>query len=364
LGGGERLVVYCRTKKETELLAGPRMLDCGFYHGGMSSSERAAALSLWLSDGQKFLAATTAFGVGVDHESIAETIHAGVPYTLVGLIQEMGRAGRGPGGKTARSTVVAEERDAGGDGSEGFEGPQAAAFARDNVENLKRVIRTKGCRVFAVTRFLNGGEGATCEELGWEAACDNCRSRAAEQRQREVESLDRVQRRVTEIGDGLARFTRTLERLRDLGCVGCAVQGGTVGQQAGDHTFWACSGTERLDFDTVAEFSRTVKWPGNFGICWGCGLPEEVCEKEDTGRGGGRVCRHRWTLVVVGLWAGFGGRFGAAARELRGSSSGADEFTGNPLSSWLALKSGKRVHGMRATNGIILLDLYFQLYSI
>ncbi|MDA9932940.1 RecQ family ATP-dependent DNA helicase [Gammaproteobacteria bacterium] len=89
---GERCVVFCTTRSECESvskLLGPSSLA---YHGGMSKEERQKVLEQF-GDGY-ILAATNCFGLGIDIPNIRLIFHYGLPRSILGYVQECGRAGR------------------------------------------------------------------------------------------------------------------------------------------------------------------------------------------------------------------------------------------------------------------------------
>lgn len=90
-------IVYCRSRRQTELLA--RTLEqCGIavnlYHAGMSREKRELSQASWMSDSVKTMAATTAFGMGIDKPDVGLVIHHDAPEHLEAYYQEAGRAGR------------------------------------------------------------------------------------------------------------------------------------------------------------------------------------------------------------------------------------------------------------------------------
>ncbi|MBP5671203.1 MAG: RecQ family ATP-dependent DNA helicase [Victivallales bacterium] len=85
-------IIYVSTRKEAESLSngyGVRM-----YHAGMRDLERKAAQEYFLQDECPVLAATNAFGMGIDRADVRQVIHYNMPGSLEAYYQEAGRAGR------------------------------------------------------------------------------------------------------------------------------------------------------------------------------------------------------------------------------------------------------------------------------
>ena len=104
-------IVYCPTVREIEgatarwgksqpgifeLLNDYYSSDGGVvkYHGKLDAAERTIAQQLFTQGRAKVVVATNAFGMGVDIPNIRVVAHTGIPSTVEGYIQEVGRAGR------------------------------------------------------------------------------------------------------------------------------------------------------------------------------------------------------------------------------------------------------------------------------
>lgn len=90
-------LVYAGSREKCEQLA--RMLrrhgiSAGFYHAGLPPDERAAAQDRFMSGEVRVMAATVAFGMGVDKPDIRFLVHYHPSRTLENYYQEAGRAGR------------------------------------------------------------------------------------------------------------------------------------------------------------------------------------------------------------------------------------------------------------------------------
>eukprot|EP00891_Asterochloris_glomerata_P002351 jgi/Astpho2/2351/gw1.00044.127.1_t len=69
-------------------------IPCASYHAGLSSSLRAQTLQDWSSGKCPIVAATIAFGMGVDKADVRFVFHLNLPKSLEAFYQESGRAGR------------------------------------------------------------------------------------------------------------------------------------------------------------------------------------------------------------------------------------------------------------------------------
>lgn len=92
-----RILIYCGTRKMTEDLSAhlqKKMDRVGFYHAGLSSSERTETQQAYAKSELRILVATNAFGMGIDQPDVRLVVHFQMPANIDSLYQEMGRAGR------------------------------------------------------------------------------------------------------------------------------------------------------------------------------------------------------------------------------------------------------------------------------
>ena len=90
-------IVYAATRKSVELWAEfleEQGLRAGRYHAGLSEEERHRVQDRFLAGQLDVIAATNAFGMGVDKRDIRFVAHADLPGSVEAYYQEAGRAGR------------------------------------------------------------------------------------------------------------------------------------------------------------------------------------------------------------------------------------------------------------------------------
>ena len=85
-------IIYGATRKNVEDIAAE--FGCIAYHAGMSDEERKNAQDRFMKEPCPVLAATNAFGMGIDRKDVRKVIHYNIPSSLEAYYQEAGRAGR------------------------------------------------------------------------------------------------------------------------------------------------------------------------------------------------------------------------------------------------------------------------------
>jgi len=102
-------IVYATSRKQAERLAeelsntpmleatsgrGYGRIPAAAYHAGLDAETRERVQRAFQASELEVVVATIAFGMGIDKADIRTVIHAGLPGTLEGYYQEIGRAGR------------------------------------------------------------------------------------------------------------------------------------------------------------------------------------------------------------------------------------------------------------------------------
>ena len=94
---GESGIVYCLSRKKTEEAAA-FLNDSGIravpYHAGMDAGQRTRNQDAFITESGIVVAATIAFGMGIDKPDVRFVFHTDMPGSTEAYYQEIGRAGR------------------------------------------------------------------------------------------------------------------------------------------------------------------------------------------------------------------------------------------------------------------------------
>lgn len=108
-----KCVVFCRTRRRTEEVAAlcktQGELRAAAYHAGMSREQRKEVQERFQRGEIHILAATSAFGMGIDIPDIRLVMHDSLPDNLIDYAQQTGRAGRD--GMAARCVLLLDPYD-------------------------------------------------------------------------------------------------------------------------------------------------------------------------------------------------------------------------------------------------------------
>lgn len=167
----QSIIIYCLTKKETVKVAEilkMHKINCGIYHSGMNADDKTDAHHNFINGTVKVMAATIAFGMGINKSDVRVVIHYGSPRNIEGYYQEIGRAGRDNeksycyalynfGDFRMQQSFIANSNDS------NYQKTQLKLL-----EQMKHYMTTKFCRRQILLEYFDEETNDTCD------FCDNC----------------------------------------------------------------------------------------------------------------------------------------------------------------------------------------------
>jgi ATP-dependent DNA helicase RecQ len=174
---GEPTIVYCISRKDTQNMAEKLQshgLRAAFYHAGMEAEERRRTQDAFAAEEFDIVAATVAFGMGIDRSDVRCVIHAAMPKSIEHYQQETGRAGRD--GLEAECVLLYSAADVirwesliEMSAAEAGAVAEIVAAARDLLEHMRRFCTSVHCRHHQLSAYFGQKlSKPTCE------ACDVC----------------------------------------------------------------------------------------------------------------------------------------------------------------------------------------------
>ena len=105
-------IVYCATRRQTEEVAEflqEKEVAADYFHAGLPPESRKSVQQRFIGGDLRVIAATNAFGMGIDKPDVRLVVHADIPGSLENYLQEAGRAGRDR--KAARCVLLYTQDD-------------------------------------------------------------------------------------------------------------------------------------------------------------------------------------------------------------------------------------------------------------
>jgi ATP-dependent DNA helicase RecQ len=164
-------IVYATSRNETEKLA-VAMANGGRpalpYHAGLEPQIRARNQAAFVRSGEMVMAATVAFGMGIDKPDVRFVAHAGIPKSIEAYYQETGRAGRD--GEPAEAWLFwsAEDFARARRRIETEIEPERRPGERERLNALAAFVEAPGCRRKILLGHFGESPPDSCGN------CDNC----------------------------------------------------------------------------------------------------------------------------------------------------------------------------------------------
>jgi ATP-dependent DNA helicase RecQ len=172
------ILVYCATRRAVEEVAawlGQSHPSVGYYHAGLSDEERRMVHEEFRRGTVRILAATNAFGMGIDKPDVRLVVHFDIPGSIEAYYQEVGRAGRD--GRPAACALLFHERDLATQEyfiDQALKDPEGVARAermRTLLQEMLGYVSGSSCRQRAILEYFSDEAELALGPCG---LCDRC----------------------------------------------------------------------------------------------------------------------------------------------------------------------------------------------
>lgn len=174
---GQGAIVYCIARKDTEAMAGALSANgirAACYHAGLDSETRRRTQDAFAEEKIDVVAATVAFGMGIDRSNVRCVVHAAMPKSVEHYQQETGRAGRDgleaecvllySGGDFVKWESLLQTSSTQSDAP-----PEVRQSSLDLLRHMQRLCASVQCRHRALSEYFGQRyQEASCR------ACDIC----------------------------------------------------------------------------------------------------------------------------------------------------------------------------------------------
>ena len=177
-------IVYCASRKRAESLA-QSLNDDGIsakpYHAGLTNAERTKHQDAFLRDNVRVIAATIAFGMGINKPNVRFVVHYDLPKNIESYYQETGRAGRdglpsecillfSPADVAKQLHFIDEKMES------------EARIARAQLQQMVHYAETRECRRAVLLNYFGESYPSNSETVDGQRpppqrscdSCDNC----------------------------------------------------------------------------------------------------------------------------------------------------------------------------------------------